>query len=101
MPYVLVAIFVDFLHVGPQFQPGPSAGASRTTTLAGSSTPRSDDRCPACVWLHASIPLDSPALSQQPAGVASSQIESFGAPGLDSLIHFPTAPRGPPAPTAA
>lgn len=96
LPYVLAAIFVDFLHVGPQFRAGTPAFETADAFDTHSTGPRSDDRCPACLWLQASVPLGSPVVSHSPAQVASSEIETPRTPQSDSPVQHPTVPRGPP-----
>jgi hypothetical protein len=96
MPYVLASIFVQFLHAGPQVGAAAAAFSAGTVVHADSQGSKSDDSCPACLWLHASVPLGSPVLSHEPARVASSEIEPPGTAQPDSPAQHPTSPRGPP-----
>lgn len=98
LPYVLVSIFVEFLHVGSQPRPAVTAFVVGEVLVTESPTSRPDDRCPACLWLRVNVRSDSRVLSLDPARVVSAEVETPEADRPDSPVQHPTALRGPPTP---
>lgn len=105
LPYLLTAVFVDFLHVHPQaadmevcvdhsvrsVEPVPAQD--------GQPFDHQGDPCPACVWLRISYRVE-PAFSIAPAFHAlneAPQTIPYLAPDLAS--RQPAALRGPPPST--
>jgi hypothetical protein len=98
LPYVLVSIFVEFLHVDPQFRARVAPVAVGEASAVASRTSRTDDACPTCLWLRIGVRLGSRVLSPNPTVVVSAEIATPPADWPDSPVQHPTALRGPPAP---
>lgn len=99
LPYLLVSVFVDFVHV---HAPAPVSVSAATgeATMAGPGAhqaPRPDYTCTACLWLRTGLQL----VANAPARVAS-QASTGALPRLKKAI-WPDGPtvrpallRGPP-----
>jgi hypothetical protein len=100
LPYVLLAAFVDFVHVHAAPYPPFSLAASNGPAVAGSvdGARQTGSACPVCLWLRAG-PRLAPQVSIEAAEAA---VRSEVAPSTDdapaSPIPLPAAFRGPPRP---
>jgi hypothetical protein len=102
LPYVVLSVFVDFVHVHPRVRvpvPVAAAGAPNAagswTTAVETSAP--DYSCPVCQWLRAG-PRPGPQVALESADATT---ESDVAPNRphapQSPVPHPDAFRGPPS----
>lgn len=100
LPYLLLSVFVDFVHLHPLLQgaiPQISA-AKHVAACTGSATGRHESPCAICQWLragtglHASV-MVGPSIMLLPDQVAAPVVAARGSPAPLSID-----PRGPPSP---
>ncbi len=103
LPYLLLSVFVDFLHVHPAWGRAglhvQVAGAPSTLTVPASQSAQLPDySCAVCQWLRMGTRLQASvtvatALGMLPAVVYAAQTEA-----PESPVPHPPAFRGPPRP---
>ena len=99
LPYLLLSVFVDFVHLHPLLQ-GTSPQISAVKHVAactGSATQRSDTPCAICQWLRTGTGLQAsvavgPSIVLLPDQVAAPVIAARGSPAPLSIDL-----RGPPS----
>jgi len=100
LPYILVSVFVDFLH--EHREPGagtPVVLAGHTVPLPGSTNPASlpESKCPVCAWLRVGPRLETPVTPGAPTFVTPTEVATVDEQWPDSPVPPPSAFRGPPS----
>jgi hypothetical protein len=96
LPYLLLAAFVDFVHVDRQAE--TAAPASDTVRLAGPAAPAGahDQACPICAWLRVGPGLDTPIAPGACADLVARMIAPIRLTPPESPVPLPAQFRGPP-----
>ncbi len=97
LPYLLVSVLVDFVHVHAPAGPGASAAERAITLPVQRTVPRADYTCTACLWLRTGLQLVASARARLSAQACTSD---FVLPAFtvspDSPASRPALLRGPP-----
>lgn len=99
LPYLLLSVFVDFVHLHPLLQ-GSVPQISAVKHVAGCTGPATrtnDSPCAICQWLRAGAGMQAsidvgPSITLLPDQVALSVVQVRGSP-----IPHSIDPRGPPS----
>lgn len=99
LPYLLLSVFVDFVHLHPLLQ-GSIPQLSAVKHVAGCTGPatrNTDSPCAICQWLRAGTGMQAsiavgPSISLLPDHVAMAVVQVRGSPTPHSID-----PRGPPS----
>jgi len=103
LPYILLAAFVDFMHVHSAPARPLSLATSHGPAVAGAANAAAQTgaACPVCLWLRAGPRL----VSQVSIEAAVTAVHSAFAPHLGdappSPVPHPSSFRGPPRPSFA
>jgi hypothetical protein len=99
LPYLLLSLFVDFVHLHPLLTGEVThiAAAPHIGACASDKAPTRETPCAICQWLRTGVGLQS-ELTTQPIivllqdGLAPDTVSARGSPALQSFD-----PRGPPS----
>ena len=98
LPYLLLSVFVDFVHLHPLLQDSvPQLSAVKHVAgCTGAATRTTDSPCAICQWLRAGTGMQAsiaigPSITLLAGQVAMSVMQVRGSPPLHSID-----PRGPP-----
>ena len=99
LPYLLLSVFVDFVHLHPLLQDSvPQLSAAKHVAgCTGPVTRTTDSPCAICQWLRAGTGMQAsiaigPSITLLADQVAMSVLQVRGSPPLHSID-----PRGPPS----
>ena len=102
LPYILVSIFAESLHVGrPDGSLLPAGGSQAVVAAAVPSSASSDFSCPVCRWLRDGRRLEVGFGLARIEGSVPSRVDPFITEWPDSPVPRPSAFRGPPRPFLA
>ncbi len=92
LPYLLVSVFVDFVHVhAATAGPGTSSTEQSITLPVQRTTPRADYTCTACLWLRTGLQLVSSARARLAVQACTNDLV------LLAFTVWPESPTSPPA----
>ncbi len=98
LPYLLLAMFVDFLHGHrPDAAPAPPPGVAHVALPPAGPDATPDYACPVCAWLRMGPRLDAPFSLGACAEAISRFLVAPAVEPPDSSNDFPIRFRGPPS----
>lgn len=98
LPYLLLAMFVDFLHAHrPDSGPAPVPGVVHVAPAPDGPEATPDYACPVCAWLRMGPSVEAPFS----LATCSASLSRMAAPTIaaapDSPVPLPSLFRGPPS----
>ncbi|MGE5243299.1 MAG: hypothetical protein ACM3SQ_03630 [Betaproteobacteria bacterium] len=102
LPYLLLAIFVDFFHADrPDGVPAPLSAVVRVAAAPDGPAAAPDYACPVCAWLRIGPSIETPFSLATCTDVVSRMIVPALAGAPDCPVPLPSLFRGPPSPALA